>query len=483
MKRLKAWGVFPVVVCLLVGGLVLPGKASALSLEEEAKLGKEFVADIRKQFEIVEDPYARDYINELGHYAAEAVGTSRFPFHFYLIDRNELNAFAGPGGHIFFFTGLIEAVDSVDEVAAITCHEIAHITARHLARRIDQYTKLNIATLAGMLAGILIGGEVGQAVATGSMAAGAQAQLAFSRTDERQADQLGFSYMRESGFDPSAMVRVLNRFQASEVYGTDRVPAYLRTHPMGPERMANIDSLLESGGRPLPTEKSESLRRRFPLFQALLKARYGDPDAAERAFRRTLEEDPEDPIAHFGLGLREKEDANYPAAEAHLRRAVALRPDLVPIRVHLGETYQLQGRYQDAIRVLEEAPEEDASNPKILFLLATSFQSLEQYDRAIRIFERLRAREPVEDEVFYNLGLCYGRLNRLALAHYHFGLYFKRTQKPSKARFHFERARELGQHDPALLQKIQEELEPSSREKQKRSQNGAILLASPKPAY
>lgn len=463
MKRFMPWCLFFLGVCLFFGGLIQPGRADALSLEEEEKLGKEFLADIRKHFQLVDDAYAQDYINELGHYVAEAVGSHRFPFHFYLIQRSELNAFAGPGGHIFFFTGLIQSVDSVDEVAAITSHEIAHITARHLARRLDQYKKLNIASLAGVLAGILIGGEAGQAIVAGTMAAGAQVQLAFSRTDERQADQLGFSYMRESGFDPSAMLRVLNRFQGAEVYGTDRVPAYLRTHPTGPERMANMDSLLRSGAGIRTKEKAESLRRRFPVFQALLQAQYGDPDAAERAFRRTLEEKPNDPIAHFGLGLREKEDSNYQAAETHLRRAVELRPDLVPVRVHLAETYQLQGRYQETIRLLERTPEEDASNRKVLFLLATSYQGQEQYDRAIRLFEQLRSREPVEDEVFYNLGFCYGRLNRLPLAHYHFGLYFKRSGKPSKARFHFEKARELGRHDPALLRKTEKALESLSR--------------------
>jgi len=459
MKRLNSWGLFFIVVCLFTGSVALPGKAAALSLEEEEKLGEEFLADIRKHFDIVEDKYAQDYINELGNYLVGFVGTHRFPFHFYLIDRNELNAFAAPGGHIFFFTGLIEAVDSVDEVAAITSHEIGHITARHLARRIDQYTKISIASLAGMLAGILIGGEVGQAIATGTMAAGAQAQLAFSRTDERQADQLGFSYMRKSGFDPSAMVLVLKRFQSGDMYGTNRVPAYLLTHPTGPERMANMDSLLRSGGSANATEKSESLRRRFPLFQALLKALYGNPDAAERAFHRRLEAHPDDPIALFGLGLREKQDSNYQAAQTHFERAMEIRPDLLPLRVHLGETYQLQGRYQEAIRVLEATPREEASNRNVLFLLATSYQSLEQYDKAIRLFEQLQTREPVQNEVFYNLGLCYGRLNRLALAHYYFGLFFKREGTLSKARFHFEKAQELGQGDPALLRKIRKELE------------------------
>jgi tetratricopeptide (TPR) repeat protein len=121
--------------------------------------------------------------------------------------------------------------------------------------------------------------------------------------------------------------------------------------------------------------------------------------------------------------------------------------------------------------VLEATPREEASNRNVLFLLATSYQSLEQYDKAIRLYEQLRTREPVEGEVFYNLGLCYGRMNRLALAHYYFGLSFKRAGTLPKARFHFEKAQELGQNDPELLRKIRKELE-SPPDKQKRPPGG-----------
>ncbi|NIR12428.1 MAG: M48 family metalloprotease, partial [Desulfobacterales bacterium] len=95
-------------------------------------------------------------------------------------------------GHIFVFSGLINEMEEIDELAAVMCHEIAHVTARHLAHRIEQSKNLGWATLAGILAGILIGGSAGAAVMAGSQAATAQAQLHYSREDERQADQLGF---------------------------------------------------------------------------------------------------------------------------------------------------------------------------------------------------------------------------------------------------------------------------------------------------
>ena len=168
--------------------LLMP-KAFGLSIEEERKLGQQFLAQIREHFELVEDESVNQFVMDLGRYLAMGLETRPFPFHFYIIKDNTLNAFAGPGGHIFVFSGLIEAMDNLDELAAVTCHELAHISARHLSQRIEQSKKIGLATMAGILAGALIGGELAGAIMTGSVAAGIQAQLHYSRNDERQADQ------------------------------------------------------------------------------------------------------------------------------------------------------------------------------------------------------------------------------------------------------------------------------------------------------
>jgi predicted Zn-dependent protease len=434
--------------------LVTPRSAAALSLEDEEELGREFVADVKRAFPLVEDEFALDYINRLGDYLARAVETKPFPFSFYLIPKNDLNAFAGPGGHIFFFTGLIESMETVDELAAVASHEMAHITARHLSERIELHKKLSMATLAGALIGALIGGEASQAIILGSAAAGAQAQLAFSRSDERQADQLGFEYMRESGFDPAAMIEVLKSMQSAQIYGTDKIPAYLRTHPTGPERMANMDSLLAPGTPEADTEEEERLRGEFPVFRTFLVARYGDPEASRRRFQADLEKDPDAALAHFGLGLLAKEASEYQAAVGHLERALEAGPHLDSVRNHLAEAYQFTGRYKDAVPVLEAVLESDPDNRQALFLLATAYQNLESYDRAARIYERLLTMEPVRDDVHHNLGICYGRMDRLALAHYQFGLFFQKTGRRDKARFHFDKAEALGRHDMNLKERI-----------------------------
>jgi len=447
---------FLLVLCLLVGTV---RSALALTLDQETELGKKFLVDIRKQYTFVDDAQSRAFVNDLGAYLTRFLGTRPFPLHFYIIQASEMNAFAGPGGHVFFFTGLIESMESVDELAAVMAHEMGHISARHLSKRIEQYKKMSMATMAGMLLGALIGGKAAQAIMVGTMAAGAQTQLAFSRTDERQADQLGFATMRESGFDPAAMITVLNRMQGVQIYGTDQIPAYLRTHPTGPERMANMDSLLSAEGAVRETAEADTFRDDFPVVRTLLTALYADSSTAVRRFQKELEKDPDSALAHFGLGLCLKDDDRYEEALTHFKQALDTQPGLVQARTHMGETQQLMGQYAEAIPVLERALAQDAGNRKALFLLAVSYQNLDSYSKAIRLYERLLSLEPVQAEVYYNLGYCHGRLDELARAHYYFGIFFMQSHEPQKARFHFEKAEDLARHDMDMLRKIQKEAE------------------------
>ncbi|MBW1886837.1 MAG: M48 family metalloprotease, partial [Deltaproteobacteria bacterium] len=251
-------------------------KAFSLSIEEEQILGKKFLANMRRHFDLVDDDFANEYMNDLGHYLIKPLETKHFPYRFYIIKNNKLNAFAGPGGHIFFFSGLIEVMEEVDELASVICHEIGHISARHISQRVEQNKKIGLATMAGILAGVLIGGEAAGAITTGAVAAGVQKQLSYSRNDERHADQLGFKYTVEAGFDPSGMITILKKLHQGQYSGADGIPPYLLTHPGGPERMSNIDIMLTNHNRKPETNQTKKFRDLFPFFKIVLRAKYLD---------------------------------------------------------------------------------------------------------------------------------------------------------------------------------------------------------------
>ena len=443
---------------VVIATSVLNSRAAFLSPKEETELGERFLARISSQYEFADYPYIMRYMNELGASIGGHIEVPYFPLKFYVIKNSSVNAFAAPAGHVFFFSGLIGILDDADELASILAHELAHVSARHLASRIDRSQKIGLATLAGVLAGILVGGEIGGALMTGSVAASIQAELGYSREDERQADQLGFKYTQLSGFNPAGMLTALQKIQRENWYGSQEIPAYLLTHPGAPQRMATIESMLRGDGKTPDHETTKKLRAFFPIFQTMVIALCLDKEEAARELEKRLRNDPGSGTAHYGLGLILLREGKPNEALEHLKIAGRKNTDSIPVMFSLAETYQMLGEYEDSVSILRKALELSPKDKEILFLLASSLQRLEQYGQASRIYERLAFLPPVKDMVYYNLGLVYGRQGKLSLAHYNLGIYFSKLRSREKALFHFEKAKELVRNDAALREKIEKAL-------------------------
>jgi len=450
---------FILIVAFLVSASALAdSQATLLSPQEETVLGQRFLASISSHYEFADYPYIVRYINDLGTHIGRQVEVPYFPLKFYVIKDNTINAFAAPAGHVFFFSGLIRMMDNVDEFASVLAHELGHVSARHLAAKIERSQKISWATMAGVLAGILIGGKAAGALMTGSVAAGIQAELGYTRDDERQADQLGLKYTYLSGFDPEGMVTVLQNIQRENRYGGQDIPPYLLTHPGAAERMANIEAMSRGYTMMPEPDETKELRRGFPIFHTMVVALCDDKEDATRVFKKILQADPESSMAHYGLALILQREGNIHEALSHLSEALRENPDSIPILFSMGKAYQTIGEYENAVSILRKARELSPKDTEILYLLALSFQNLEQYGQASSIYEKLTFLPPVNDEVYYNLGLVYGRQAKLALAHYNLGIYFTKLRMKEKALFHFEKAKELAQGDPALRQRIDKAL-------------------------
>ncbi|MFB0532598.1 MAG: M48 family metalloprotease, partial [Desulfatiglandales bacterium] len=187
MSKVSIKNFFILLTALFITGVSLvESRGAFLSPEEETQLGDRFLRSITSQYELSDYPYIVQYINELGSYLGRQIEVPYFPLNFYIVKENDINAFAAPAGHVFTFSGLIKVTDDVDELAAVLAHELGHVSARHLAVRIERSKKIGMATMAGVLAGILAGGKAAGALTTGSIAAGIQAELGYSREDERQ---------------------------------------------------------------------------------------------------------------------------------------------------------------------------------------------------------------------------------------------------------------------------------------------------------
>lgn len=232
-------------------GLPRIGEAAAdeLSPQTERDIGEAVRRDIRQQGLLVEDPEIADYLNQLGDRLGATGPAAGYSFEFFAVRDTTMNAFAVPGGFIGVHTGLIIAASNESELASVLAHEMGHVTQRHIARMLAQSRQSSVVSLAAAVLAILAARSTPQA-AGGLMALGggiAQDQmLAFSRDAEREADRVGLDILRQSGFDTNAMVAFFGRLQnATRIYESG-APAYMRTHPVTTERMADIQNRLSA---------------------------------------------------------------------------------------------------------------------------------------------------------------------------------------------------------------------------------------------
>src|SRR5438552_17480627 len=180
------------------------------SLQKEIALGKQLSEEVARQAKIVDEPLISEYVNRVGQNLARN-SDAKVPFSFQVIEGEEPNAFAFPGGFVFVYTGLIKLADEEDEFAGAVAHEIAHVAARHMTR---QATKSQIASLASLPLSVLFGGIAGMAARQGAGVAIPTVFLKFSRADEAEADYLGTQYLYAAGYDPTGAVSIFEKIES-----------------------------------------------------------------------------------------------------------------------------------------------------------------------------------------------------------------------------------------------------------------------------
>ncbi len=202
------------------------------SLEKEIAMGKEYAQQIEASTNLIEDSFVREYVNRIGQNLVRNSDV-RVSFTIKVIDSNEANAFALPGGFLYVNSGLILMAGSEAELAAVMAHEIAHVAAHHATR---QMTRGHLAKLASIPL-IFVGGGVGYAIATAAGFALPMASLSFSRGFEAEADYLGLQYLYATGYDPNAYVSFFEKVEAKEKQRPGSLAKAFSTHPQTPDRI------------------------------------------------------------------------------------------------------------------------------------------------------------------------------------------------------------------------------------------------------
>src|SRR5665213_1855770 len=202
------------------------------SIEKEIALGKGLAQQVEREAKIVDDPVIAEYVNRLGQNLVRN-SDAKVPFTIKVIDTEEVNAFALPGGFFFVNSGLILKADSEAELAGVMAHEIAHVAARHGTRQATRGEIAQFATIPLMM----MGGWTGYGIYQAASVAIPMGFLAFSRGFESEADLLGLEYMYKSGYDPEAFVDFFEKIQSLEKKKPGTMAKVFSTHPMTADRI------------------------------------------------------------------------------------------------------------------------------------------------------------------------------------------------------------------------------------------------------
>jgi predicted Zn-dependent protease len=315
---------------------------SLISPALERKIGEQAVQEIRHDPSYLDDPEITEYVNELGQRLVAATPDAQQGFEFFVLRDNTINAFAMPGGFVGVNTGLLLAAQTESELASVLAHETAHVTQHHLARLIGKQDQMSMPTLAAILVGLLAARsrpDVTQAVITGATAANVQSQLNYTRDFEREADRIGFQRLQAAGFDVSAMPTFFERLQKATRLYENNAPAYLRTHPLTSERIADMQNRAQNAVYKQAPDNIE-----FYFVRAKLVAEQGRPSEAVAHFDEAVREHryADEAAARYGLAsaLLRARDFRRAASEVEaVKKLAGSDPmvDLLSARIRLGE--------------------------------------------------------------------------------------------------------------------------------------------------
>jgi len=329
-----------------------------ISPAQEYQIGQAFFWRLQQSVELIDDPEVNSYIQEVGYRLVANSDAPNLSFTFFMVPDPSINAFAAPGGFIGIHSGLVLASETEDEMASVMAHEIAHITQRHLVRSYERSQQRSIPNTIAMIGAALLAVADPKAGLAGIMAVqagGVQAQINFTRANEKEADNLGMLTLVRSGFDAQAMPMFFERLQkTSRFYNSGAVPEFLRTHPVTTNRIA------EARGRAVtyPVKRQLSDTLQFYLIREKLRV-MGSTDLAQliRQYANTLKSGNSinQTATRYGYGLALFTAGDYTLARAVLQSLIEQDEDRLSYQLALADIEIGIGRLANALAIYQNS--------------------------------------------------------------------------------------------------------------------------------
>jgi predicted Zn-dependent protease len=262
------------------------------STASEIKMGKQYAQQIEQSMKMITDPVVNEYVNRVGQNLVRN-SDAKVPFTIKVVDADDINAMALPGGFFYVNSGLILAADDEAELAGVMAHEIAHVCARHATRQMTRAQFANFATIPL----IFVGGGIGYAVREAASIGLPLTFLSFSRGFEAEADYLGVQYMYKAGYDPNEFVNFFEKVQAQEKKKPGSLAKAFSTHPQTPDRIQKtqeeIATILPAKDQYIETTSEfNDVKSRLAAIENRRKV--DDQNPNKPTLRRTANNNPKD---------------------------------------------------------------------------------------------------------------------------------------------------------------------------------------------
>ncbi|MEM7078128.1 MAG: M48 family metalloprotease [Pseudomonadota bacterium] len=437
------------------------GDASSrtISPQLEARIGETFIKQIHSALPTVSDPLIKYYVTsqltELAQYSdlREAI------LQVVVIDNEQLNAFAAPGGVVGINLGLMLQAQDVHEYASVMAHELAHLSQRHFARGVEEQRANALPTLASLIAALIIGaaggGDAALAAMTTAQAANQANQLRFSRERESEADRVGMNTLIRAGLDPAAMSRMFERMQRAYRF-TRRPPEFLLTHPLSETRITDArNQALDQPRR----NYADSLD--YQLMRTRAQVHYQkNPRQGIASYGKRLKDNPGDIAAQYGLALSLSADKQHDEALKLVEQLLGRNPQSILYNAAYADLLIEAEHYGRASRLLSHQLVLNPNNPPLAMLYAKALNGDGEHEQAEEVLERQSKAAPTDVDVWYELAETAGLAGNITGVHLARAEYFYLHGAYQRSIQHLEYAQRLvRRRNPQLVTKLSQRIQ------------------------
>ncbi len=444
--------------------------SAVLSAEDEMRIGKEMLRQLKANGAIINDSIINEYIQNLGSKIASNIASSTTRFTFFVIDASSINAFAMPGGFIGVHAGLLLASKSENEVASVIAHEIAHVTQHHIARGVEQANRMNLPMTAAVIAAILLGAHDPQ-MANAAMAAAVggsqQMKLDFTRANEHEADRVGMQLLAASDYDPRGMADFFYRLQQESRYYESGMPEFLRTHPVTTDRISEAQDRASRYPKK-PTINSPY----YPLVLARLHLRYSaSPETLLQQFKTAIAENKSlNESDTYLLALIHEKVGNIKESRDIYKKLLAQAPERIAFIHGMAELESSRGNHNEALALYRQGLKRYPGNTLLSLALAETLTRQKKFSAARELLQQQLVRNPASSEAYRLLAKLEASSGNSVASHLAQAEYYYLSGEPHSALDQLNIARRSNPQDhyhasriDARLQQIQDELKRADR--------------------